>query len=50
MGGRRPIPRNIPVQVGGGSEQPDVVEDVPDYCGELNWMAFKGSLPPQTNL
>jgi len=27
-----PHPGNIPGQVGWGSEQPDLVEDVPAYC------------------
>jgi len=31
-GGRCPIPGNIPGQVGQGSEQPDLVEDVPAHC------------------
>jgi len=31
-GGRCPIPGNIEVQVGWGSEQPDLVEDVPAHC------------------
>ena len=30
-GGRCPIPGNIPGQVGRGSEQPDLVEDVPAH-------------------
>ncbi|KAK4822058.1 hypothetical protein QYF61_008867, partial [Mycteria americana] len=33
-GGRCPIPGNIQGQVGWGSEQPDLVEDVPAYCRE----------------
>ena len=32
-GGRCPIPGNIQGQVGRGSEQPDLVEDVPAHCG-----------------
>ena len=28
------MPGNIPGQVGWGSEQPDVVEDVPAHCRE----------------
>ena len=31
-GGRCPIPGNIQGQVGQGSEQPDLVEDVPAHC------------------
>ena len=31
-GGRCPIPGNIQGQVGWGSEQPDLVEDVPAHC------------------
>jgi len=31
-GGSCPIPGNIPGQVGQGSEQPDLVEDVPAHC------------------
>jgi len=31
-GGRCPIPRNSQGQVGLGSEQPDLVEDVPAHC------------------
>jgi len=31
-GGRRLIPGNIQGQVGRGSEQPDLVEDVPAHC------------------
>jgi len=31
-GGRCPIPGNIPGQVGRGSEQPGLVEDVPTHC------------------
>ena len=31
-GGRCPIPGNIPGQVRQGSEQPDLVEDVPAHC------------------
>lgn len=33
-GGRSPIPGNI--QVGQGSEQLDVVEDVPAHCRDLD--------------
>ena len=31
-GGRCPIPGNFECQVGQGSEQPDLAEDVPAYC------------------
>ena len=31
-GGRCPIPGNIQGQAGRGSEQPDLVEDVPAQC------------------
>ena len=31
-----PIPGNIPGQVGWGSEQPDLVEDVPAHCRGLD--------------
>ena len=31
-GGRCPVPGNIQGQVGQGSEQPDLVEDVPAHC------------------
>jgi len=31
-GGRCPIPRNIQGQIGWGSEQPCLVEDVPAHC------------------
>ncbi|KAK4808965.1 hypothetical protein QYF61_015199 [Mycteria americana] len=34
-GGRCPIPGNIQGQVGQGSEQPDLVEDVPAHCRGL---------------
>jgi len=33
-GGRHPIPRNIHGQVGRGSEQHDLVVDVPAHCRE----------------
>ena len=32
IGGRCPIPGNIQGQVGRGSEQPDLLEDVPAHC------------------
>ena len=31
-GGRCPIPGNLQGQAGWGSEQPDLVEDVPAHC------------------
>jgi len=34
-GGRCPIPGNIQGQIGQGSEQPDIVVDVPAYCGRV---------------
>jgi len=34
-GGRCPIPGNIQGQVGRGSEQPGLVEDVPAHCREV---------------
>jgi len=34
-GGRCPVPGNTEGQVGRGSEQPDLVEDVPAHCREL---------------
>ncbi|KAK4825069.1 hypothetical protein QYF61_023073 [Mycteria americana] len=39
-GGRCPVPGNIPGQVGRGSEQPALVEDVPARGRGLDWMAF----------
>jgi len=32
LGGRCPIPESIQGQVGRGSEQPGLVEDVPAHC------------------
>lgn len=34
-GGRCPIPGNIQGQAGHGSQQPDLVEDVPAYWGSI---------------
>ena len=31
-GSRCPIPENIQVQIGRGSEKPDLFENVPAYC------------------
>lgn len=49
-GGRCPIPGNIQVLAGRGSKQSGLVENVHDYCGELDWVAFKGSTPIQAIL
>ena len=46
-GGRCPIPGNIPGQVGRGSEQPDLVEDVPARGRGLDKMTSKGPFPPK---
>ena len=35
-GGRCPVPGNLQGQVGGGSEQPDLAEDVPAHCSGLD--------------
>ncbi|KAK4825055.1 hypothetical protein QYF61_023059 [Mycteria americana] len=45
-GGRCPVPGNIPGQVGRGSEQPALVEDVPARGRGLDWMAFNGPFLP----
>jgi len=34
-GGRHPIPGNIQGQLGQGSEQSDLVQDVPAHCREI---------------
>ena len=49
-GGRCPISGDLQGQVGQGSEQPDLVEDVPAYCrgGWTRWPFL--SLPTQTIL
>jgi len=49
-GGRCPIPGNIQGQVGWGSEQPDVVEDVPAHCSGVGLHNVSRSLPTQTIL
>ena len=36
LGNGGPVPGNIQGQVGWGSEQPDVVKDVPAYCRRLD--------------
>jgi len=46
-GGRCLIRGNIRSQVGWGSEQPGLVEDVPGDCRELDWMTLNGPLPPK---
>jgi len=47
-GGRCLIPGNIQGQVGWGSDQPDLVEDVPAHSRRIGYMTFKG--PFQTKL
>ena len=47
-GGRCPILGNIQGQVGWGSEQPDVVVDVPAYCRGIGLDDLERSLPTQT--
>ena len=49
-GGRCPIPGNIPGQVGRGSEQPDLVEDVPAHCRAVGLDDICSCLPTQTTL
>jgi len=49
-GGRCPIPGNIQAQAGWGSEQPDLVEDVPAYCRGVGLDDRQRSLPTQTSL
>ena len=49
-GGGCPIPGNIPGQVGQGSEQPDLVEDVPAHGRGVGRDDLKRSLPTQTIL
>jgi len=46
-GSEGPIPGNIQAQVGGGSEQPGLVEDVPAYCKGLGLGDLYSSLPTQ---
>jgi len=46
-GGQCPILGNIQGQVGRGSEQPDLAEDVPAHCRGLDWMALKGPFQPK---
>ena len=47
-GGRRPIPGNIQGLAGWGSEQPDLVEDVPAHCRGVGLDDLPRSLPTQT--
>ena len=49
-GGGYPIPGNIQGQAGRGSEQPDLVEDVPAHCWGVGLDGLKKSLPTQTIL
>ena len=49
-GGRCAIPRNTEGQVGRGSEQPGLVEDVPADCSEVGLDDLFRSLPRQTIL
>jgi len=42
-----PIPRRNQGQVGRGSEQPDVVEDVPAHCRGVGYMTSKGPFQPK---
>ena len=47
-GGRCPIPGNIQGQVGGGSEQPGLVEDVPAHCRGC-WSRWPLKVPSNPN-
>jgi len=49
-GSESPIPGNIQGQVGQGSEQPGLVEDIPDHCRALGLRDFKMSLSTQSIL
>jgi len=49
-GGRCPIPGNIQGQVGRGSEQPGLVEDVSAHCRGVGLADLLRSLPNQTIL
>jgi len=49
-GGRCPIPGNIQGQVGRGSEQPDLAEDVPAYGRGVGLDDLYRSFPTQTIL
>jgi len=49
-GGRYPIPGNIQGQVGRGSEQSGLVEDVPPHCRGLGLDGLERSLPTHTIL
>ena len=48
--GRCLIPGNLEGQVGQGSEQPDLVEDVPAHCRAVGLEDVERSLPTQTIL
>ena len=45
-----PIPRNVQGQVGWGSEQPGLVEDVPAHCRGVGLDDLSRSLPTQSIL
>ena len=47
-GGRCPIPGNIQGQFGLGSEQPDLVEDVPAHC-RGGWTRWPLKVPSNPN-
>ena len=49
-GGGCPIPGNIQGQAGQGSEQSDLVEDVPAHCRWVGLDGLQRSLPTQTIL
>ena len=44
-GSRCSIPGNIPGQVGRGSEQPGLIEDVPAHCGGVGLDGLWGAPP-----
>ena len=46
--GSDPIPGNIQGQVGQGSEQPDLVEDVPAHCRGAGLETSKGPFQPKS--
>ena len=49
-GGRCPIPGDLQGQVGRGSVQPDLVEDVPAHGRGVGLDDLQRSLPTQTSL
>jgi len=49
-GSGRPIPGNIQGQVGWGSEQPGLAEDVPAHCRGVGLDDLESSLPTQSIL